>query len=159
MLEFLKRNNRKIVAPISGEIMKITEVPDHVFSEKMVGDGVAIQPKDGLVVAPCDGTVVQIFPTNHAIGIRTKDGIEILIHLGIDTVELKGEGFQRIIEEGQSVKKGDPLIRMDLETIEGNHKSTISPVIITNMEMVKKMVPASGMAQAGADSIITFQIR
>lgn len=97
----------EIVAPLSGEIVNIEDVPDVVFAEKIVGDGIAIKPTGNKMVAPVDGTIGKIFETNHAFSIESDNGIELFVHFGIDTVELKGEGFKRIAEEGQKVKKGD----------------------------------------------------
>ncbi|HHV73250.1 PTS sugar transporter subunit IIA [Thermoanaerobacterium sp. PSU-2] len=127
-----------IVSPFNGRLINIEDVPDPVFSGKMVGDGVAVEPKDGVVYSPVDGEVIQLFPTKHAIGIRSSGGLEILIHIGMDTVEMKGEGFESFVEEGQKVKTGDKLIVFDIDKVKENHP-IISPVIITNMELVEKM--------------------
>ncbi|MDK1259145.1 PTS glucose transporter subunit IIA, partial [Cronobacter malonaticus] len=108
----------EIVAPLSGEIVNIEDVPDVVFAEKIVGDGIAIKPTGNKMVAPVDGTIGKIFETNHAFSIESDSGIELFVHFGIDTVELKGEGFKRIAEEGQRVKKGDPVIEFDLPLLE-----------------------------------------
>ena len=149
----------KFLKPKEIEIMEITEVPDPVFAEKMLGDGVAIEPTDGLVVSPCKGKVVQIFPTNHAVGIETKQGFDLLIHLGIDTVELNGKGFKRLIEEGQDVEVGTPLIQMDLDVIAGSGKSIISPVIITTMDKIHTMNTTTGVVRAGKDVIMKIKIK
>lgn len=125
----------------------------------MIGDGVAIQPTDGLVVSPCKGKVVQIFPTNHAVGIETKQGFDLLIHLGIDTVELKGKGFERLVEEGQDVEVGTPLIKMDLDIVAEEGKSTITPVIITTMDKIVKMDMTTGAVRAGKDIILKLKIK
>ncbi|HHW68309.1 PTS sugar transporter subunit IIA [Defluviitalea raffinosedens] len=160
MFGFLKKSIEVyIVAPVSGKLMDITEVPDEVFSAKMVGDGVAIEPNNGLVVAPCNGTIVQIFNTNHAVAMKTKEGLEILIHLGIDTVKLKGEGFRRIAAVGDEVKEGDPLIEMDLETIKSLGKSTITPIIITNPQITEAMEKKNGIVEAGKDNIMVIKIK
>lgn len=100
----------EIYAPISGEIVNIEDVPDVVFSEKIVGDGVAVRPIGNKIVAPVDGVIGKIFETNHAFSMESKEGVELFVHFGIDTVELKGEGFTRIAQEGQSVKRGDTVI-------------------------------------------------
>ncbi len=160
MFGFFKKKELKLYAPITGKVIHITEVPDMAFAEKMIGDGVAIEPTNGMVFAPCDGRVVQIFPTNHAVGIETKDGIDILIHLGIDTVELHGEGFKRLIEEGQIVTAGTPLIKMDLDKIKKQGKDTISPIIITTMENITKLdVVTIENIEAGKDIIIKAQLK
>ncbi|WDV46831.1 PTS glucose transporter subunit IIA [Clostridiaceae bacterium M8S5] len=139
MLGFFKKKVEILKAPMAGEVVDITKVADPVFAEKALGDGVAIKPSDGLVVAPCDGKITQIFPTNHAIGIETTNGLEILIHIGLDTVNLKGEGFTRLIEEGTSIKTGTPIMKVDLELLKKNEKDTVTPVVITNMDRVKSL--------------------
>ena len=126
----------EIVAPLSGEIVNIEDVPDVVFAEKIVGDGIAIKPTGNKMVAPVDGTIGKIFETNHAFSIESDSGIELFVHFGIDTVELKGEGFKRIAEEGQRVKVGDPVIEFDLPLLEEKAKSTLTPVVISNMDEI-----------------------
>lgn len=101
-----------------GEVISLSEVPDPVFAQKMMGDGIAVIPKDGKVVSPVKGQIIQVFPTKHAIGIRTKHGLEVLIHVGLDTVELNGEGYEVTVSEGQKVKIGDPIMNVDIEFIE-----------------------------------------
>ncbi|RKL66583.1 PTS glucose transporter subunit IIA [Salipaludibacillus neizhouensis] len=130
----------RITAPINGKVVDITEVPDPVFSQKMMGEGIAIEPSDGNVVSPVDGEVVQVFPTKHAIGLKTKSGLELLIHIGLDTVNLDGEGFEAFVKAGDKVKRGDKLVSFDLEIINEKATSTISPLIITNMDEVVENV-------------------
>ena len=105
----------------------------------MLGDGFAINPEENVVKSPCAGEIVQIFSTGHAVGIKTKKGLEILVHIGIDTVELDGEGFNKLVENGDKVKVGTPLIEVDLDFIKENAPSISTPVIVTNMEKVKSM--------------------
>ncbi|UVI90233.1 glucose-specific PTS transporter subunit IIBC [Staphylococcus aureus] len=118
-------------APLTGEVTPLSEVPDQVFSEKMMGDGIAIKPSQGEVRAPFNGKVQMIFPTKHAIGLVSDSGLELLIHIGLDTVKLNGEGFTLHVEEGQEVKQGDLLISFDLDYIRNNAKSDITPIIVT----------------------------
>lgn len=113
----LFKKSESCVAPASGKLIAISEVKDEVFSKKMMGDGFAIIPTEKTICAPYSGTVSFCFPTKHAIGIKTLDGKEILIHIGIDTVKLKGEGFQAFATESQKIKQGDTLIAMDLDFI------------------------------------------
>ncbi len=122
------------VAPASGKMIDITEVPDEVFSQKMMGEGFAIEPDEGLFVAPVDGEIINVFPTKHAVGIKAESGHEVLVHVGLDTVQLGGKGFEVFVKEGQQVKKGDKLLQVDLAFIKENAASTISPVIFTNLE-------------------------
>jgi glucose PTS system EIICBA or EIICB component len=123
-----------IAAPLTGELVPLSEVPDQVFSQKMMGDGFAIIPADGTVVSPVDGKIVNIFPTKHAIGIESVEGREILIHFGIDTVKLNGEGFEALVSQGDEVKKGQPLLKVDLEYVKNNAPSIITPIIFTNLQ-------------------------
>jgi len=121
-----------VYSPINGKLLSLEEVPDPVFSQKMMGDGLAIEPTDGKVVSPIDGEVIQVFPTKHAIGLKAKNGAEILIHIGLETVSMQGEGFETHISEGSKVKVGDPLVTFDLALVGEKAKSIITPVIITN---------------------------
>ncbi|KPU27378.1 hypothetical protein TR13x_04670 [Caloranaerobacter sp. TR13] len=160
MFKFFRRNkSRDILAPMMGKIINIENVPDEVFSQKMVGDGIAIEPTDGIAVAPCDGKIIQIFPTNHAIGIETEEGLQILIHIGIDTVELKGEGFKSYVNKGDYVKAGDKLLEVDLEYLKKNGKSIISPIVITNMELVDSLNKMKGYVKAFSDSIMKINLK
>ncbi|PLS16248.1 PTS glucose transporter subunit IIA [Bacillus sp. M6-12] len=122
----------ELAAPLTGKAVQLEDVPDPVFSQKMMGDGIAIDPAEGVVVAPVTGEIVQIFPTKHAVGIKSKDGIEILIHIGLETVAMNGEGFEAHVSQGDTVKKGDKLISFDLDLIREKAKSTVTPIIITN---------------------------
>ncbi|MGF7058784.1 PTS sugar transporter subunit IIA [Brassicibacter mesophilus] len=157
MLGFLRKKEIKIYAPMEGVSMDITKVPDAAFSQKMIGDGIGIEPSDGLVVAPCKGRVVQIFPTNHALGIISTDGIEILIHIGLDTVELKGEGFRRLVEVGDEVEIGTPLMEVDLNFIKANNKSTISPIVVTNGDRIKGMKKTQKKVHRGTDIVLEIK--
>ncbi|MFO8351747.1 glucose-specific PTS transporter subunit IIBC [Staphylococcus aureus] len=118
-------------APLTGEVTPLSEVPDQVFSEKMMGDGIAIKPSQGEVRAPFNGKIQMIFPTKHAIGLVSDSGLELLIHIGLDTVKLNGEGFTLHVEEDQEVKQGDLLINFDLDYIRNHAKSDITPIIVT----------------------------
>lgn len=124
---------KTFTSPIKGEIKPITDVPDAVFSGKMMGDGFAIIPSEGVVVSPVDGKIVNLFPTKHALGILSDTGREILIHVGIDTVNLKGEGFETLVSENDKIEKGQPLLKVDLDFIKKNATSTITPIVFTNL--------------------------
>ncbi len=147
----------EIIAPLSGEIINIEDVPDVVFAEKIVGDGIAIKPAGNMMVAPVNGTIGKIFETNHAFSIESEDGIELFVHFGIDTVELKGEGFKRIAEEGQVVKIGDPIIEFDLELLEEKAKSTLTPVVISNMDEIKELNKLSGSVSVGETPVLRIK--
>ena len=123
-----------IGSPFHGESAPITASPDEAFAEKMMGDGATVVPCEGVVTAPCDATISFVFDTNHAIGLELEDGVEMLIHVGINTVALKGQGFKALVQEGDQVKKGDKLLEFDLDYIRENASSTSSPVLFTAME-------------------------
>ena len=146
----------EIYAPLSGEIVNIEDVPDVVFSEKIVGDGIAIRPTGNKIVAPVDGVIGKIFETNHAFSMESKEGVELFVHFGIDTVELKGEGFTRIAHEGQSVKRGDTVIEFDLATLESKAKSDLTPVVISNMDEISSIEKKSGEVIAGESVVLSL---
>lgn len=127
-----KAKELAIAMPIAGEIIQLEKVPDEMFSTKMMGDGFAIVPSSGEIFAPVAGEVVTLFPTLHAIGMKTKEGVEILIHFGMDTVNLKGEGFIAHVEQGDVVEKGEQLVSVDLNIIKDKVPSLITPIIFTN---------------------------
>lgn len=129
--QIMTDENKDIYSPIDGEAVDLSEVPDQVFSEKMMGDGIAIKPISGTVRAPFDGEVATDFPTKHALGLVNEGGLELLIHFGLDTVNLKGEGFDLKVATGDKIKKGDILMEVDLDYIRENAKSDITPIIIT----------------------------
>lgn len=141
-------SKEEIISLVNGELMDISEVPDEVFSTKLMGDGFAIKSNDGDIYSPVSGTVGVIFPTKHAIIIETETGREVLIHLGIETVKLEGKGFDVFVEVGQKVKAGDKLVKMDLDYIEKNATSTISPVVFTNLEGSEKISIKAGPIKA-----------
>ena len=126
------RHNLK--SPLSGKVLPLSNVPDKVFSSGAMGKGLAIDPEKGELIAPADGEITTIFPTGHAVGLTTKDGIEILMHIGMDTVELEGQGFETFVKQGDQVKAGDLLVRFDIEAIKAAGYSVITPIVITNTE-------------------------
>ncbi|GMA62707.1 PTS glucose transporter subunit IIA [Alicyclobacillus fastidiosus] len=132
-----------IYAPVDGDIVPIDAVEDPVFAQRMVGDGLAIRPTSDTIVAPVAGTLTQLFPTGHAAGITTPEGLEVLIHIGIDTVELKGEGFTKLLEQGSQVEVGTPIVKLDLARLKDTAKSLVTPVIVTNMQKVECLTTAS----------------
>ncbi|MGG5333523.1 beta-glucoside-specific PTS transporter subunit IIABC [Enterococcus sp. AZ163] len=145
-----------IVAPITGEVKQLADCPDATFAGEMVGKGVGIIPSEGKVVAPFDGVVTLTTETNHAIGVTSNDGVELLIHIGIDTVNLKGEGFSREVSEGDVVKLGDTLLQFDLERIQAAGLSVYSPVVVTNTADFLDLVSAvtTGKVSSGKDDLI-----
>lgn len=159
MFNFLKKSF-KLVAPIDGKVVELSEVPDPVFAEKMAGDGVAIESTGDVIVAPCDGVLSMIFKTNHAFGLTMDNGTELLVHIGIDTVALEGKGFERVASEGQSVKAGDPVVKINREEILEKGYSLITPVLVTNMDNVKELNGNIGAeVKAGYDEILSFKTK
>ena len=137
MFSFLKKKEDLFVSPVKGKVICLKDVNDPVFSQGLMGQGFAIVPENGSVYAPVDGDVVMAFPSGHAYGIRMADGTEVLLHLGIDTVELNGEGFEVFVHQNDRVKKGDLLCKMDLDLIQSKGKVTTCIVIFPNGEKVE----------------------
>lgn len=159
MLNLFKKNSIiNIMAPLTGEAIDISQVSDQVFSQKMLGDGIAINPTNGTVVSPCRGKVILVFHTNHAIGIQSREGLEILIHLGLDTVELGGKGFKRLVNEGDKVNPGDKLIEMDMSYLRENAKSLVTPIVITNGDKVGSMEKFLGNVKCAQDLVMKIKI-
>lgn len=121
-----------INAPLAGKVASISEAPDEIFAQKMMGDGVVVFPSENTLVAPIDGTITMIFPTKHALGIKSDDGVELLIHVGLDTVKLEGKPFELLVSEGQRVKQGDKLMEIDFKMIEEAGCPTATPMVITS---------------------------
>ena len=139
-----------LVSPITGDVVALEQVPDDAFASKAVGDGIAVKPTSNIVVAPAAGTVVKIFNTNHAFCLETNNGAEIVVHMGIDTVALEGKGFKRLVEEGTDVNAGEPILEMDLDFLNANARSMISPVVCSNSDDYSALVIlASGKVVAG----------
>lgn len=137
MFGFLKRKVREIKSPVDGQIVALESVDDEVFSQKMAGDGVAIIPVSNIFTAPIDGVVSKIFSTNHAFSIKSSKDLEVMVHIGLDTVTLEGKGFERLVNEGDIVKSGDEIIRVDLEYILEHAKDIVTPIIISDDSDVK----------------------
>lgn len=132
-------------AVANGQLMPITAVADPVFSQKMMGDGFAIDPTDGTITAPADGEIKTVADTKHAVMLTTKDGLELMLHLGLDTVELKGAPFDVQVQVGDQVTAGQPLVKMDLAAVKAAGKGTTVIVVVTNMDLVDQLdVAAAG---------------
>ena len=146
-----------VIAPLSGRPVLLSEVPDEVFSQKVLGDGVAIIPDDGKLYSPVNGEISTVAETLHAYGFTSDDGLEILVHVGLDTVGLKGEGFKPCVKEGDRVKVGDLVAEIDLDYIKAQGLNTITPVIICDGADEKQLCPASGHVTAGQHAVITLK--
>jgi sugar PTS system EIIA component len=145
-----------VLAPLDGTVVDLESVPDEVFAQKMAGDGVAIAPSGQLAVAPVTGDLVKLFPGGHAFGIAMNGGVELIVHIGLDTVELKGEGFENIATEGQVVKAGTPIVRFDRATIERLGKVMLSPVVSSGAGTIVRR--ASGTVRAGRDVLFVLEV-
>jgi sugar PTS system EIIA component len=146
----------EVLAPLDGTVVDLESVPDEVFAQKMAGDGVAIDPSGKVAVAPVAGDLVKLFPGGHAFGISRSDGVELIVHIGLDTVELKGEGFQNIATEGQVVKAGTPIVSFDRAAIERKGKAIISPVVSCGAGVIVRR--ASGTVRAGRDVLFVLEV-
>ncbi|MFZ0790828.1 MAG: phosphoenolpyruvate--protein phosphotransferase [Chromatiaceae bacterium] len=145
-------------APLDGIILPLEQVPDPVFSQRLVGDGLCIDPLNQILTAPCAGTVTQLFPTGHALTLTTPEGIEVMMHIGLDTVTLKGEGFRPQVRSGDRVDAGAPLIAFDADYLATHAKSLLTLMIVTNGELVAEMIAASGRVRAGQDLALTLTL-
>ena len=148
-----------LVAPISGKAMPLSEVPDPVFAEKLAGDGMAIMLEGDTVVAPADGEVTLIFKTKHAFAMTLENGLELLVHIGLETVSLDGEGFEQLVEQGAKVKAGTPIIKVDRDFILSKGLSLATPVLITNVDATKSITAVeSGEVVAGKTTVVNFEV-
>ncbi|MDO4199645.1 MAG: PTS glucose transporter subunit IIA [Clostridia bacterium] len=152
-------NTKKMMSPQNGRVTTVLEIPDEVFSEKILGDGVAIIPTSDEIVSPVDGEIIQIAETGHAFCIRSDDGVEILIHVGVDTVSLKGRGFVSLVSVGQKVEAGEPIGTADIEMIKENGYPTHTAMLITNMGVIEDMEVHSGYAEAGKTVALSYSLK
>lgn len=142
----------ELVSPLDGELLPLSEVKDEVFSSGAMGEGVAIEPSQGVLHAPDDGRVVMTFPTGHAIGMKTKDGAEILMHIGMDTVNLQGKGFETLVDKGDEVKAGDELVKFDIDEIHSAGYIVTTPIVVTNSKDYEKVsVVCQGEVKVGQE--------
>ncbi len=154
MFSFLKKE-KKLLSVANGRIVTLSKIPDRVFSQKILGDGFGVIPTTGHFFSPADGTVTDVTDTLHAYCITTNDGLEILVHIGIDTVELKGEGFTPLVKKGDRLAAGDALAHADLAFLKEKGYSTATAVVVTNTEKLKSIsVSESPSAKAGSPAMI-----
>jgi glucose-specific phosphotransferase system IIA component len=145
-----------VLAPLDGEVVALENVPDEVFAQKMAGDGVAIDPSGNTAVAPIAGNLAKLFPGGHAFGIAASKGVELIVHIGLDTVELKGRGFENIAHENQDVQVGTPIVHFDRSTIEQQQKVMLSPIVSVGIGLI--VWRATGMVQAGRDVLFVLEV-
>ena len=161
MFNFFKKKEKEfcdvIGAPLKGEAVPSSEVSDPTFAEEMLGKGMAIKPSEGKVYAPFDGTVAMVFDTKHAVSLVSDNGAEVLIHVGIDTVMLKGEHYTACVEAGAAVKKGDLLLEFDMEAIKAAGYQLITPVVICNADDYKDVIRTTGIQVEPGDVVMQLE--
>lgn len=149
-------NGEVIAAPINGEVKALTDVEDQVFASEAMGKGIAIVPAEGKVYAPADGEITAFFATGHAIGITTTKGAQVIIHVGMDTVQLNGKGFTPKVKQGDTVKKGDLLLEFDMDFIKGEGYSVVTPVVITNTTAYADVIPTDASSVEVGNDLVTL---
>ncbi len=154
--KLMKGSRIEICSPVNGEIVPMDSVPDPMFAQEMIGKGVAVMPSDGRFVAPCDGEIAALFDTGHAYCINSTDGAELMVHIGIDTVNLKGQFYKICAKQGETVKKGDLIVEVDIEGVKSAGYDVITPVIISNHAKFSNIEKKSGAVSAG-DVIIEMK--
>lgn len=156
---FFRKTKVTLLAPLTGTLIPLEKVADKAFAQKMLGDGVAVRPDNGLLVAPCDGEISYVPDTAHAIALTEDHGLEILIHVGLNTVEQQGAGFRALVKTGDKVKAGQPLISFDQAELGTCGCDLTTPMVITNGDKVAKMEKAQvGPVQAGKDTVLTITL-
>lgn len=160
MFGFLKGKNKEIMigSPVKGKAVPVSEVNDPTFAEEILGKGVAIIPEDGKVCAPAAGEIGMVFDTLHAFSMTTKEGVELLVHIGLETVGLKGKGFEAHAKAGDKVEKGDLIITADLDVIKGEGLDTIIPVIVCNTDEYKEVESLAGKDVVVGDDILKISL-
>lgn len=147
----------KIYSPCLGVVKHLENVNDVAFAQKLIGDGIAVVPKEGNIVSPIDGEVAMVFPTGHAIGLKNDEGVEILIHVGIDTVELDGKGFKAFVKQGDKVKVGDKLLKVNLEEVINEGYEVDTMVLVTDIANYKKVVQVPEEKVSESDLIFNLE--
>lgn len=159
LLKFFKKEY-DVVSPVSGRVLSLSEVPDEIFARKLAGDGAAIDGTGDIIAAPADGELTLIFETCHAFALTLDNGIELLVHIGIDTINLKGKGFKALKEQGDRVKKGEPIVKINRKFIESKGYSLITPVLITNPDMIDDIKCNVGCSvKMGEDNIYKYYLK
>lgn len=144
----------KLVAPVNGKSIPLSETPDPVFAQKMAGDGLAIEPTGNVIVAPADGELTLVFKTKHAFAMTLENGVELLVHIGIETVSLNGEGFEQLTQQGTKVKAGDPIIKIDREFIKSKELPLTTAVLITNPDILQSITPVENIETTAGETVI-----
>lgn len=159
MFDFLKKKDKgiEIGSPVKGKAVPISKVSDPTFGEEILGKGVAIQPADGKIYAPADSTIEMLFDTKHAVSMTTTEGVELLVHIGLDTVALKGEHFTAHKENGDAVKKGDLLISVDLEAVKAAGYDVITPMVVCNTSDYQTVEAVAGSDVNPGDTVLILK--
>lgn len=159
MFDFLKKKDKgiEIGSPVKGKAVPISQVSDPTFGEEILGKGVAIQPEDGKIYAPADGTIEMLFDTKHAVSMTTTEGVELLVHIGLDTVALKGEHFTAHKGNGDAVKKGDLLISIDLEAVKAAGYDVITPMVVCNTSDYQTVEAVTGSDVNPGDTVLILK--
>lgn len=159
MFNFIRKQCR-VFAPVSGKVMNLSQVPETIFSERLMGDGIAIEPEDDIICAPANGIIRMIFGTNHGFAMSLDNGIELLIHIGLDTVALKGKHFERLVQVGDRVSLAQPVVKIDSKAIIESGYNLITPILIVNIESIKELqCTNSSHVTSGRDEILTYRIK
>lgn len=162
MFNFFKKqqvpavDSNSIKAPLTGNVVALTDVPDPVFAGLMLGKGIAIEPTSGEVVSPVNGTVTTVFPTGHAVGLTSDNGIEVLIHVGMDTVSLNGKGFTQHVKAGEKVTIGQKLVTVDLEAVKAAGYPIVTPIVITNTADFADVTTTQASSVTSGDDLLTI---
>ena len=155
---FKKKEPVELYAPVTGTSVALENVPDQVFAQKMMGDGIAFMPETDTICAPCNGKITMVAHTLHAVGITADNGAEILIHIGLDTVSLNGKGFTALVNVGDKVKKGTPLIQIDMAFMKEQQMVLTTPMVVTNTSEFSMVIEEAGShVIMGENKVITFQ--
>ena len=154
------KNSLHLLAPLSGQTLALDKVPDPVFAERLTGDGLAIQPVSDTVLAPCDGEITLLFDTKHAFAITTPAGVQVLVHVGLDTIIMNGQGITALHHTGDQVKAGEPNLKLDLDLLQKKHINLISPVLIVNYDRVSQLEPLCEGREvaAGTDQVLAYAV-
>ncbi len=154
-----QKKSKNLIAVATGKVIPLSSVPDDAFSSGLLGEGFAIDPRSGTIYAPIDGKIESITDSLHAYTILSDDGLDVLIHIGIDTVELKGEGFLAMVKIGDRVKAGDVIARVDLNLLRGKNYPAVIPVVISNPEMVDNQRLRGGEVNGGTDAVLQYKLK
>lgn len=159
MFGFNKKKTVALMAPVTGRLLPLTQVPDEVFSTGMLGEGVALEPTSNVAVAPCEGILSYVAETKHAYVVTGPFGVEVMVHIGLDTVKLAGEGFTQLKEQGAQVKAGEPIIEFDTRVFKAHEFPAVTPMVLTNKDQIAKMTGTDvEEATAGKTAVLNVEI-